>query len=169
MLGCSAAEGNLIRSYQATACTWAFAVTDAGRFAHISVLTSRRVARTVTVMHSILVVDDYEDARSLLEALLTGAGFRTLTASNGGEGLEVAFTAIPDAIVMDICMPVMDGIRATELLKADPRTASIPVIAYTAQPKSMPNSYHLFAGVCAKPCDPDILLAILRRVLRSDS
>lgn len=120
-------------------------------------------------MRSVLVVDDYADARELLETVLTKAGYVALTAADGSEGLRVARAARPDAIVMDIFMPVMDGIRATELLKADPATANIPVMAYTAQPQPMDNSARLFAAICVKPCAPGVLLAMLRRMLEPAS
>ncbi len=114
---------------------------------------------------SILVVDDYPDARELLDTLLTSQGYQVLTAADGAEGLKVARESHPDAIIMDIFMPTMDGLEATALLKADPSTADTPVIAYTAKPPAVDGKDDIFAAVCAKPCPPALLLSVLRQVL----
>lgn len=114
---------------------------------------------------SILVVDDYADARDLLDTLLTREGYQVLTAADGAEGLKVACETQPDAIIMDIFMPTMDGLEATARLKADPRTANTPVIAYTAKPPAVDGKDDFFAAVCAKPCPPALLLSVLQQVL----
>lgn len=116
-------------------------------------------------MHLVLVVDDYEDTRELLRFVLSERGYRVLTASDGEEGIRIAFEARPHAVIMDMYMPGMDGLQATEQLKQDPRTASTPVIAYTARPTPLEHKQHLFARICGKPCSPDILLGMLRDVL----
>src|SRR5712691_10524249 len=80
----------------------------------------------------VLLVDDYPDARSMYSEYLAYAGFEVLQASNGVEALEQAFGSHPDIILMDLSLPIMDGWEATRRLKADPRTAAIPVVALTS-------------------------------------
>ena len=112
-------------------------------------------------MSQVLVVEDYEDARLMVEMILEDAGYRVLLASDGVEGVTMARRHRPDAILMDIFMPGLDGIEATRRIKADPAMASVPVIAYTAKPTSVREREGLFAAVCAKPCPPDELLKVV--------
>jgi len=88
-------------------------------------------------MSQVLIVEDYDDARMMVEMILEDAGYHVLLASDGVEGVTLARTHHPDAILMDIFMPGLDGIEATRQIKADPATASVPVIAYTAKPASV--------------------------------
>jgi CheY-like chemotaxis protein len=112
-------------------------------------------------MPQVLVVEDFEDARTMVEMILADAGYRVLLAADGAEGVRLAQRHQPDAILMDIFMPGLDGIEATRQIKADPSTASVPVIAYTAKPAAVRVGAELFAAVCAKPCDPDELLRVV--------
>jgi CheY-like chemotaxis protein len=68
---------------------------------------------------TVLIVEDNEDNRLIYSQYLTHGGFRVLEATNGAEGIEVARRERPDLVLMDISMPVMDGLTATRLLKAD--------------------------------------------------
>lgn len=81
---------------------------------------------------TILIVDDSAMIRRIVSQILQECGHRTVVAENGQKGYEQAVAAQPDLIIMDIEMPVMNGIVATEHLKADTRTARIPVIFFTA-------------------------------------
>jgi CheY-like chemotaxis protein len=81
---------------------------------------------------NILIVDDSAMIRRIVSQILQECGHRTVVAENGRKGYEQAVAVQPDLIIMDIEMPVMDGIAATERLKADTRTARIPVIFFTA-------------------------------------
>src|ERR1044071_9479593 len=112
-------------------------------------------------MSQVLVVEDYEDARAMVEMILEDAGYRVLLAADGLEGVTMARAHHPDAILMDIFMPGLDGIEATRQIKSDPAMASVPVIAYTAKPASVGDGEELFAAVCAKPCPPDELLKLV--------
>jgi CheY-like chemotaxis protein len=112
-------------------------------------------------MSQVLVVEDYEDARKMVEMILEDAGYRVLLAADGLEGVTLAREHKPDAILMDIFMPGLDGLEATRQIKADPATAAVPVIAYTAKPSSARAGEELFAAICVKPCDPDELLKVL--------
>lgn len=81
---------------------------------------------------TILAIDDHEDNLFLLESLLEAKGFHVLTALNGPTGLELAKSARPDLILLDLAMPGMDGFEVLTRLRADRTTARIPVIVLTA-------------------------------------
>ena len=81
---------------------------------------------------TILVVDDEIQNRKLIEALLRPEGYITLSAGNGEEALASIAQQTPDLILLDVLMPGMDGYALAEILKADPVTASIPIIMVTA-------------------------------------
>ncbi|MDH5525385.1 MAG: response regulator [Desulfobulbaceae bacterium] len=80
----------------------------------------------------VLVIEDEPANMKLVLDLLEVAGHCTLAANNGRQGVELAQKELPDLILMDIQMPVMDGLEATRLLKADEQTKHIPIIALTA-------------------------------------
>jgi two-component system cell cycle response regulator DivK len=115
--------------------------------------------------HSVLVVDDYGDLREVIATVLRNAGFVVRTAANGLEGLLAAYEMRPAVIVMDVAMPVLDGIEATRLIKATDATRRARVIAYTGG--SMGNDsivQDLFAAVVQKPAPPQVVLATVRHV-----
>ncbi len=80
----------------------------------------------------LIVEDDIRNMR-LVRALLTAHGFLLLCANDGQSGVDLAIANLPDIILMDIQLPVIDGLVATQMLQADERTREIPVIALTAQ------------------------------------
>jgi CheY-like chemotaxis protein len=80
----------------------------------------------------VLCVDDDHDQRLLLSFLLERKGIDVRTAIDGAEGVAIAQEWLPDLILMDLMMPGMDGFEATKKLRADPRTAHIPILALTA-------------------------------------
>ena len=84
----------------------------------------------------ILIVDDHEDNRVVFSATLVHYGYNVLLATHGREAVEQAKLHTPDLILMDIQMPVMDGWATTRLLKVEPLTASIPIVALTAQDRT---------------------------------
>ena len=71
----------------------------------------------------VLVVDDFQDNREMYCEYLEFAGFRVIEAANGQEAVDQAFEKLPDVIIMDLSLPVMDGWEATRLLKGDARTS----------------------------------------------
>jgi CheY-like chemotaxis protein len=79
----------------------------------------------------VLIVDDVQDNRTIYVLFLRFSGFRVVEAENGEEALAKATSLLPDVIVMDLSLPVMDGWEATRRLKRDPRTQKIPVIVLT--------------------------------------
>ena len=116
----------------------------------------------------ILVIEDQEDNRAILRDLLTSAGFSVLEAVNGAEGITKAKTELPDLILMDIQMPVMDGYEATRRIKSDAATASIPIIAVTSYALSGDEVRAREAGCngyVAKPFSPRQLLGQVRGFL----
>ena len=117
----------------------------------------------------ILLVDDDEDVREVAQMSLEAVGgWDVITASNGQEALDLAASEQPDAIVMDVMMPVMDGTTAAVALSHDPATAHIPIVLLTAksQPKGQPDLSALpVAGVLGKPFNPMLLPATLASIL----
>jgi len=83
-------------------------------------------------MAKLLFVEDNLDIRRLLVKRLKRRGYDLVEANNGEEGLAMARSEAPDLILMDMAMPVMDGLEATAKLKEDPDLARIPIIALTA-------------------------------------
>jgi two-component system, cell cycle response regulator DivK len=83
-------------------------------------------------MTLVLIVDDNELNRKLVGDVLRAAGFGTLEAETGTDGLALAAERLPDVILMDLRLPDMDGTEAAQRLRDEPRTASIPVVALTS-------------------------------------
>jgi two-component system cell cycle response regulator DivK len=80
----------------------------------------------------LLLVDDDEEGRELVQAGLKRLGYTVTTAASGKEGIEAARGESPSLILMDMCMPEMDGFEAVKQLKADTATTDIPIIALTS-------------------------------------
>jgi len=116
----------------------------------------------------VLLVDDYPDAREMYSEYLAFSGFEVIEAANGIEALQRAANEKPDIILMDLSLPVMDGWEATRRLKADARTASIPVVALTGHALAGISDGAKQAGCDAfvtKPCLPEDLVKEIRKVL----
>jgi diguanylate cyclase (GGDEF)-like protein len=123
----------------------------------------------VTVPARVLVADDDEDIRVYLEVTLQLAGFEVVLARDGLEALRLARTEHPDVVVLDVMMPQLDGIRALEQLRDDPRTGYLPVMLLTARARTDDAIAGLDRGAddyLAKPFDPDELVARVRAALR---
>ncbi len=116
----------------------------------------------------VLVVDDVEFSRIFLRELLNKMNLEVLEAQNGKESIAATHKYQPDIILMDIQMPVMDGIEATRQLKNDKKTKSIPIIGVTAASSSMtPSSIKQkgFDGFLLKPLERNKLLSELLKYL----
>ena len=87
-------------------------------------------------MAKILLVEDNEMNRDMLSRRLIRGGYEVVMAVQGEEGVALARSATPDLVLMDMSLPVLDGWEATRLLKSDPATREIPVIALTAHAMS---------------------------------
>ncbi|MEG5055550.1 MULTISPECIES: response regulator [unclassified Microcoleus] len=109
----------------------------------------------------ILIVDDQEHLRELIQMCLEDlAGWNTLVAESGQECLQILQTERPNAILLDVSMPGMDGFAVYDRLQSDPITRSIPVILLTARVLSsdMANFAKMgVAGVIPKPFEPTSL------------
>lgn len=114
-------------------------------------------------------MDDSSDVRQLWKVWLSFRGFVVDEAQNGCEAIQKAKAARPDLILMDLAMPVLDGIRATALLKADSLTARVPVLAVSAN-VFPPTPQDAIAAGCdvfvPKPVDPEDLIEHVRAALR---
>ena len=110
---------------------------------------------TVRFEHArVLIVDDIETNRIWVRETLNLAGLEIVEAENGEQALQLAETIVPDLILMDIVMPVMDGYLATKNIKSNPKTMGIPVIALTAsvsENAQNTKSKYSFDGVLFKP------------------
>jgi two-component system, cell cycle response regulator DivK len=116
----------------------------------------------------VLVVDDYQDAREMYAEYLEFSGFRVAEAKNGQEALDKAFELVPDVILMDLSLPVMDGWEATRRLKDDSRTRAIPVVALTGHALKGHSDDANQAGCDAyvtKPCLPDALVEQVKKMI----
>lgn len=114
----------------------------------------------------ILVIDDEEDIREVAQlSLEMTAGWRTAGAGSGAEGLARARGAAPDAILLDVMMPGQDGASVLAELKADPRTAAIPVVMLTAKAKTEQHPPAGVAGVILKPFSPGELAVQIAEML----
>jgi CheY-like chemotaxis protein len=120
-----------------------------------------------SLRHAVLVVDDYQDSREFMSMVLHNAGFIVRTAANGLEAVIAAYEMQPAVIVMDMMMPVLDGVEATRLIKAIDQLREARVIAYTARPPLDPRlTDELFSAVLPKPSPPDIVLAAVQQCCR---
>jgi CheY-like chemotaxis protein len=118
----------------------------------------------------VLIVEDTEDSRELFVQFFRDVGWEVNEAANGEEGVIFAMRFAPDVILMDLGMPVLDGIEATRRLKADPRTREIPVVVFTAFANRSIETEAREAGcetLVHKPCVPDVLLQILENLVRN--
>jgi CheY-like chemotaxis protein len=115
----------------------------------------------------VLVVEDHVDERVVTRILLEHFGYRVSTAASTEEALRFARDRRPDLIVMDIMMPEVDGVEAVERLASDPRTADIPVLAYTAYRDICRDRLDksVFAATLEKPAAPqELLSAVVNRI-----
>jgi CheY-like chemotaxis protein len=120
-------------------------------------------------MPKILLVEDNEMNRDMLLRRLNRNGFEVVIAVNGQEGVELAGSTRPDLILMDMSLPVLDGWEATKLVKANPDTARIPVIALTAHAMVTDKEKAMAAGCDdfdTKPIDLPRLLEKINLLLR---
>jgi CheY-like chemotaxis protein len=119
-------------------------------------------------MMKVLVIDDEYDIRLVAQAGLRAAGMTVVTADGGTAGVEAARRERPDAILLDVMMPGMDGYETFEVLKADPELAPIPVVFLTAKDPggSQTREYTQgAAGFIAKPFLPMELPNLLKSLL----
>lgn len=110
----------------------------------------------------ILIVDDEDVARHSLAMLLRLEGFHVVEARDGIEGIMKARRESPDAVLMDIAMPIMDGFQAAEIIR---QTSDVPVIACTAAVRSDLEFQDVFASVIEKPFSAEQVIQQLSSVM----
>jgi len=118
----------------------------------------------------ILLVEDTEDNRFMMRRLLEMAGYRVVEATNGEEAVKVARTACPGLILMDLSLPVIDGLAATRLIRQLPDCRSTPIIAVSAHDTSDFQSDAMEAGCngyVTKPIDFNELEELIAQLLVS--
>jgi CheY-like chemotaxis protein len=114
----------------------------------------------------ILVVEDNEKNMKLFRDVLRVTGYRTIEATTGDEAVELATGHEPDLVLMDIQLPGLDGVQALHRLRADERTAAIPVLAVTAQAMQGDRERFLaagFDGYVSKPVNVRELIGSVRQ------
>jgi CheY-like chemotaxis protein len=117
----------------------------------------------------ILIVDDEDDIRDVVQVSLEEfAGWQTISAASGLEGLQLAKTEKPDAILLDLSMPDMDGLQLCRALQSLPETQNIPIIVLTAKvlPDDRQELTDLKAlGMITKPFDPTLIWKQVTEIL----
>ena len=121
-------------------------------------------------MAQVLLVEDAPDNRNIAELILLDAGHTVICVSDGVSAIAAAADLQPDVILMDLSIPRIDGWEATRLLKMDPLTSDIPVIAFTAH--ALPNDIERAhaagcSSVIAKPFEIDFFLKQVNAMLPS--
>ena len=117
---------------------------------------------------AVLIVDDNEDNRVIYAAALRYFGYEVREASGGADGIAQARSERPDLILMDLSMPGVDGWTATQVLKQDPATRDIPVVAVTARTLAGDRERAIEVGcdgILPKPCGPREVVVAVRRFL----
>jgi two-component system cell cycle response regulator DivK len=113
----------------------------------------------------VLIVDDNDRNRKLAVDVLRASQFRTLEAATAAEGIALASEHLPDVILMDLRLPDLDGLEAARLLRTDPRTSRIPLVAVTALQLDARDDWLFdagFAGYVVKPIDTDAFPDVVR-------
>lgn len=118
----------------------------------------------------VLIVDDNEMNLKLFTIHVRALGCEILTARDGGEGVRVAKASLPNLILMDIQMPVMDGIAALHALRSDEQTKDIPVIALTSYAMKGDKERFLndgFFDYISKPIDKDSFIQCVNKAIKA--
>lgn len=131
-------------------------------------MDARDVASAPPRRPRVLIVDDDAGIRLVCAASLSLDGCEVIEASNGQEGLELALTAAPDLVLVDICMPVLDGFGLAAALRGNERTSGLPVVFLTGEVDghAKARAHALGAhGFLSKPFDPSVVASFVLRVL----
>lgn len=120
---------------------------------------------------TVLLVEDNEDNRTVYRTILEHFGYGVIEARNGEDGVRMAREGQPALILMDISIPLIDGWEATRILKSDPATSEIPIIALTAHALATDRAKAQEVGCdgyLAKPCEPRRVVSEVERFLGTD-
>jgi len=120
---------------------------------------------------TILLVEDFDDTRLMMKMWLTRNGYRVLEAETGEEGVAMAQRERPDLIIMDMMMPGMNGLDATQLIRQDRALRQTPIVAVSAYGADEYRSVALEAGCneyVSTPFEPGTLADLINSLLRGD-
>ena len=123
-------------------------------------------------MSTLLLVEDNEMNRDMLSRRLINRGYQIIIAEDGERAVELTRSERPDLVLMDVSLPKLTGWEATRILKADPETSSIPVIALTAHTMSTDQEEAVAAGCDGfetKPVDLKVLVGKVEALLHPSS
>jgi len=123
----------------------------------------------VTSSKKVLIVEDEKDILHLVKIYLDKEGFRTLTAENGAEALRQARSEHPDLIILDLMLPVIDGLEVCKKLRLSPQTSMLPIVMLTAKSGESDTVVGLELGAddyVTKPFSPRILVARIKAFFR---
>src|SRR5437870_830433 len=118
---------------------------------------------------TILIVEDFEDTRTLMKFLLEDLGYEVLEAADGWKAVEAVKHRVPDLILMDMALPLMNGLSATKIIRQFKETSETPIIAFTASGQFI-YKQAIEAGcndLINKPLDVDKLKPLIERYLSS--
>ena len=126
-----------------------------------------RMDETNNSRRVVLVVEDFEDNRFMMRRLLEMSGYRVVEAVNGKQAVEVAASEHPDIILMDLSLPMLDGLAATRRIRAQDGLRKVPIVAVSAHDSADFHAEALAAGCneyVTKPIDFDQLVQLLDRL-----
>lgn len=116
----------------------------------------------------ILIADDEEDIKMVVKLFLESKGYETVTAFDGLDTIDRVKEEMPDLILLDIMMPIIDGFEVCKRLKADPELTDIPIVMLSAASQSESRQRGLDAGAVdyiVKPFEPALLESVIQDVL----
>ena len=125
-----------------------------------------------TATATVLLVEDTEDNRQMMHRLLEMSGFNVVEATNGKEAVEVAFKVHPQIILMDLSLPIIDGLAATRQIRNKPELNTVPIVAVSAHDTADFHSEALNAGCDAyvtKPINYTELEDLVHRLLAANA
>lgn len=126
------------------------------------------MSETQTAVRTVLVVEDFEDNRFMMRRLLEMSGYRVVEAEDGEEAVRQAADVRPDLILMDLSLPLLDGLAATRAIRLNEELRFVPVVAVSAHDTADFHAEALAAGCneyVTKPIDFDELESLLTRLL----
>ena len=118
---------------------------------------------------TVLVVEDFEDNRFMMRRLLEMSGYRVVEAVNGKQAVEKATSERPDIILMDLSLPMLDGLAATRQIRQHDGLGTVPIVAVSAHDSADFHAEAMAAGCneyVTKPIDFDQLVQLLSRLVK---
>jgi two-component system cell cycle response regulator DivK len=132
--------------------------------------SARMTSRSGKGRRTVLIVEDFEDNRFMMRRLLEMSGYEVLEAVNGEEAVQMAAIAHPSLILMDLSLPLLDGLAATRRIRQYPDLRDVPIVAVSAHDTADFHADALAAGCndyVTKPIDFDQLEVLLKKLLAS--